>query len=62
MPTTIDEEREYNDLMNIFKSILFLLGLFLLMGCCIYCIIKKYECEEKERKLYQRTVIHVEQV
>ena len=62
MPTTIEEEREYNDRMNIINSLLFLLGLFLFMGYCLYCIIKKSEREEQERKHYQRNVIHVEQV
>lgn len=62
MPTTIEEEREYNDRMNIINSLLFLLGLFLVMGCCIYCIIKKGEREEQDRIRYERTVINVEQV
>jgi hypothetical protein len=48
--------------MNIINSLLFLLGLFLVMGCCIYCIIKKGENEEQERNNYQRTEIHLEQV
>ena len=43
MPTTIEEEIEYNDLMNAIDSVLFLIGLFMTMGCCIYCIIKKEE-------------------
>ena len=62
MPTTIEEEREYNDRMNIIYSLLFLLGLFLFMCCCIYCIIKKDEREEQDRIRYGRTVIHIEQV
>lgn len=43
MPTTIEEEREYNDLVNMVDSVLFVFGLFLTMGCCMYCIIKKEE-------------------
>lgn len=62
MPTTIEEEREYNDRMNIINSLLFLLGLFLVMGCCFYCIIKKGEREEQDRIRYERTVTRVEQV
>ena len=62
MPMTIKEEREYNDRMNIINSLLFLLGLFLFMGCCIYCIIKKSNRERQERKHYQRTVTYLEQV
>tara|TARA_Y100001958_G_C21247987_1_gene580087 strand:- start:4307 stop:4495 length:189 start_codon:yes stop_codon:yes gene_type:complete len=62
MPSTIEEEREYNDRINIIDSLLFLLGLFLFMGCCIYCIIKKGEREEQDRIHYERTVTRVEQV
>mgnify|MGYP001396859977 CR=1 FL=1 len=65
MPTTIEEEREYEDKKNIILSILFLLGLFLTVSFCIYCIIKKDECEkEDERIRYKRTnnQIHSEPV
>ena len=55
MPTTIDEEREYNDIMNVFDSLLFLFTFFAIMCCCIYCIIKRSECEEQDRKRYNIT-------
>ena len=55
MPTTIDEEREYNDIINVFYSLLFLFAFCVIMCCCIYCIIKKSECEEKERERYNIT-------
>ena len=63
MPTTIEEEIEYEDKKTIIFSILFLLGLILSVGCCVYCIIKKGELEEKEKRRYNKTsVIQIEHV
>ena len=48
MPTTIEEEQEYEDKKTIILSILFLLeNVFLTVSFCIYCIIKKDECEKE---------------
>ena len=56
MPTTIEEEQEYEDKKTIILSILFLLRIILNSFICIYCIIKKDECEkEDERIRYKRT-------
>ena len=57
MPTTLDQEREYNDIMNIVYSLLFLLGLVTFVSCCVYCIIKKEE--ESNRIEYKRSNIDI---
>ena len=56
MPTTLDQEREYNDIMNIIYSLLFLLGLVTFVSCCVYCIIKK---EDSNKIEYKRSNIDI---
>lgn len=55
MPTTLDQEREYDDIMNIVYTLLFLLGLVTFVSCCVYCINKK----EKNEIKYERSNIDV---
>ena len=56
MPTTLDQEKEYENFMNIIFSLLFLLSLVISVSCCIYCIIKK---EESNKIEYRRSNIDI---
>lgn len=56
MPTTISQEKEYEDFMTIIYSLLFLAGLASFVGCCVYCIIKKEETNKIE---YRRSNIDI---
>ena len=56
MPTTIIQEKEHEDIMNIIYSLLFLLGLVTFVSCCVYCIIKK---EDSNRIEYKRSNIDI---
>ena len=56
MPTTITQEKEHEDIMNIVYSLLFLLGLVTFVSCCVYCIIKK---EDSNRIEYKRSNIDI---
>ena len=56
MPTTISQEKEYEDIMTIIYSFLFLLGLASFVWCCVYCIIKK---EESNKIEYRRSNIDI---
>ena len=55
MPTTLDQEREYNDIKNVFYTLLFIGGLVTFVSCCVYCIIKK----EKNEIKYERSNIEI---
>jgi hypothetical protein len=56
MPTTITQEKEYEDIITIIYSLLFLLGLATFVWCCVYCIIKK---EESNKIEYRRSNIDI---
>ena len=56
MPTTIIQEKEHEDIMNIIYSLSFLLGLVTFVSCCVYCIIKK---EDSNRIEYKRSNIDI---
>ena len=62
MPTTIEEEIEYEDKKTIIFSILFFLGLILSVGCCVYCIIKKDDCEKEKCRYNKTSIIQIEPV
>ena len=62
MPTTIEEQINYEDRKNIILSFLFVICLILFISCCGYCLMKKGEREEKEKNRYKTKIIQIESV
>ena len=49
MVTTIDEEKNKQDIINIMKSVLFVFGFLSFIICCAYCLMKRGIRERNQR-------------
>lgn len=59
MVTTIDEEKNKQDIINIMKSFSFVFGFLSFIICCAYCIMKRGIRERRNQRVMRIEVSEV---